>query len=404
MLTRVGFRLTTVFLVLLFIYSISLTSQYIDLFNSLWSVLVLKSVPIFALFCCTLICLQFKRSRYIIAIFWLALLFFYFPIINNTSNNFAFAALAITSLNLFWLSLGRDSSLFSPAGFLRLGFIALQVVLIGLAFYYQHPSLTLLNALSKQLISDTGVNITQAVLAGIMLTQAILVLVFHNNSQRAFLAMQACLLLIAFHLTSELDIILPLLFIALTVLLIVSTLFDSFDMAYRDELTGVASRRALNHLLLGLGRRYTIAMADIDHFKQFNDRYGHDVGDDVLRMVAARLNKVSGGGKLYRYGGEEFTVVFPGKSIEQAKPHLEVLRQNIEQYVMKQRQKNRPKDGKKGKASRKQSRSNTDSLSVTVSFGIAQREGKQKTPEQVIKAADNALYKAKKAGRNCIKP
>ena len=194
------------------------------------------------------------------------------------------------------------------------------------------------------------------------------------------------------------------LFTALAILVIISTLFDSYDMAYRDELTGVPSRRALNHLLLSLGRRYTIAMADIDHFKQFNDRYGHDVGDDVLRLVATKLNKVSGGGKLYRYGGEEFTLVFPGKTMEQAKPHLETLRQSIEQYVMKQRQTNRPKNSKQGKASRKQSRSNTNSLSVTVSFGIAQREGKQKTPEQVVKAADNALYQAKKAGRNCIKP
>jgi GGDEF domain-containing protein len=85
---------------------------------------------------------------------------------------------------------------------------------------------------------------------------------------------------------------------------------DAYFLAYRDELTALPSRRALNQLSLSLSRKYTLAMLDIDHFKKFNDTYGHDIGDQVLKLVASKLAKVKNGGKVFRYGGEEFTVVF----------------------------------------------------------------------------------------------
>ena len=62
-------------------------------------------------------------------------------------------------------------------------------------------------------------------------------------------------------------------------------------MAYHDELTGLPGRRALNEALLRVGSRYAVAMVDVDHFKHFNDAYGHEVGDQVLRMVAAQLDR-----------------------------------------------------------------------------------------------------------------
>ena len=95
--------------------------------------------------------------------------------------------------------------------------------------------------------------------------------------------------------------------------LCISLAHEGFHMAFRDELTGLPGRRALNEKLQRMGRIYTLAMADVDHFKVFNDTHGHDVGDQVLRMVAAQLRRVSGGGHAYRYGGEEFTLVFPAR-------------------------------------------------------------------------------------------
>ena len=186
------------------------------------------------------------------------------------------------------------------------------------------------------------------------------------------------------------------------IMLSLAVLQEAFQMAFRDDLTGLPGRRALNERLQRLGRNYAIAMSDVDKFKVFNDTYGHDMGDQVLKMVAAQLKRVGGGGKAYRYGGEEFTLVFPGKTAEQAKPYLEKLRFAIENYQVKLRDPTeRPQDKKEGKKLRGQ-KAAKDSVSVTISMGVAQRGEDGTTPEEVIKAADEALYKAKKAGRNQI--
>ncbi len=179
----------------------------------------------------------------------------------------------------------------------------------------------------------------------------------------------------------------------------IAVLQDTFRMAFRDELTGIPSRRALNERMAGLGNRYTMAMIDVDHFKKFNDTYGHDLGDQVLKMVAARIAEVSGGGKAYRYGGEEFTVLFPGKEIAQAIPHLEALRKEIESYRLALRASDRPKKSKGGKREKGGWRGKS-AVSVTVSIGVAERNERLDTPQAVIDAADRALYRAKEKGRN----
>src|SRR5690606_9592276 len=173
-------------------------------------------------------------------------------------------------------------------------------------------------------------------------------------------------------------------------------------MAFREDLTGLPGRRALNERLQRLGRHYVIAMADVDHFKAFNDTHGHDVGDQVLKLVASRLRKIGGGGRAYRYGGEEFTLVFPGKTLEQCLPHLEAVREAVESYRLQLRDKhNRPKDDRRGRTRR--SGAGAGSVAVTISLGVAERQPEQRTAEEVIKAADQALYSAKSAGRNCVR-
>lgn len=184
-------------------------------------------------------------------------------------------------------------------------------------------------------------------------------------------------------------------------ILTISVIQDSHRMAYRDELTGLMARRALNEYMMGLGKRYTIAMLDVDHFKKFNDTYGHDVGDQVLKMVGSRMKEVTGGGRAFRYGGEEFSVIFPRKSIEKTIAHLEVLRESIAAYEMQLRGKERPKKSKDGKRLRSKKQA-ANTVSVTISIGVAERAGEINSPEKVIKEADKALYRAKKKGRNCL--
>lgn len=184
-------------------------------------------------------------------------------------------------------------------------------------------------------------------------------------------------------------------------MIVVGVAHEAYQMAFRDELTGLPGRRALNERLQRLGRNYVIAMADVDHFKRFNDTHGHDVGDQVLRVVASQLRKVGGGGKVYRYGGEEFTLVFPGKDVEQCLPHLEAVRQAVERYQIQLRDRQqRPADDRVGRQRR--AGSGASQVSVTVSIGVAQPSSELRSVEEVLKAADKALYGAKSAGRNCV--
>jgi GGDEF domain-containing protein len=182
-----------------------------------------------------------------------------------------------------------------------------------------------------------------------------------------------------------------------------SVMETSYAMAFRDELTELPARRALMRDLEAMERSFAAAMVDVDHFKRFNDRYGHDVGDQVLRMVAAKLAKAPGGGRAYRYGGEEFTVVYPGKTREDALPHLERLCKTVEDasFTLRswRRPRKRPVDPSawRGVGDRAPKR-----LSVTVSIGVADVAGGDPSPDAVLKRADQALYQAKNGGRNRV--
>jgi diguanylate cyclase (GGDEF)-like protein len=181
-------------------------------------------------------------------------------------------------------------------------------------------------------------------------------------------------------------------------ILLVSFVLSSYDVAYKDKLTELPSRRSFDEAITGLGNKYSIGLVDIDFFKKFNDTYGHDVGDQVLKMVASRLSKVSGGGKPFRYGGEEFAILFPNKERDHCYNHLENLRKDIEKQRFSVRGKMRPK--KKPKIPVFFRRAKNEN--ITVSIGVAQKSEKLNDADQVIKAADNALYKAKKEGRNRV--
>jgi GGDEF domain-containing protein len=202
----------------------------------------------------------------------------------------------------------------------------------------------------------------------------------------------------------------------------------SYLLAYHDELTTLPSRRAFHDALLRLEAPYSIAMVDIDHFKRCNDTYGHDTGDQVLRMIASRLARVSGGGQAYRCGGEEFAILFSGKTTNEVLEHLEKLRSDIEASRLRlrgpdRRQEARGPDrrnqrargrGQTGHAIRQLARvvptasslpsssSFRDELSVTASMGVATSSGEKPSAEEVIASADKALYRAKAGGRNRI--
>jgi len=194
-------------------------------------------------------------------------------------------------------------------------------------------------------------------------------------------------------------------------LLVVAVLQESHRMAFRDALTGLPNRRALEDQLRALSAPYAIAMVDVDHFKKFNDTHGHDIGDQVLKLVAARLAEAGGGARAFRYGGEEFTVLFRGERLPDVMAQLEAMRAAVEMHKMTIRGKDRPKDSKEGAKRRRDGKravepddfERTDQLlSVTVSIGAAEPSKRLKTPQEVVKGADEALYRAKERGRNRV--
>ena len=206
-------------------------------------------------------------------------------------------------------------------------------------------------------------------------------------------------------------------FSAAALMLGVALVETGYRLAYHDELTGLPSRRAFQDAFRHLEAPYAIAVVDIDHFKKFNDTYGHETGDQVLRLVARRLSRVTGGGKAYRCGGEEFNILFPGRSVPEIATDLEQLRAAIEASSFQLRtserrtvergpdsdRRNQSKGRRRtGRAIRQlASASRPGPLSVTVSIGVA---GGQKglEPDAVLRSADHALYRAKANGRNCV--
>ncbi|WP_300482022.1 GGDEF domain-containing protein [Shewanella sp.] len=161
------------------------------------------------------------------------------------------------------------------------------------------------------------------------------------------------------------------------------------DVLY-DALTGCFNRRAFDSDFAGMLAQAPLGtcliLADIDHFKVFNDTYGHQLGDQVLRAVAKRLQEsCRDGAKLYRFGGEEFVIIVPKSQLRIARQLAEAMRRGLEKLSLKDR--------------RKDERINN----ISASFGVAQWQEKQ-TGMQLIEAADKLLYDAKRLGRNRVLP
>ncbi|EEY46066.1 GGDEF domain-containing protein [Vibrio mimicus] len=185
-------------------------------------------------------------------------------------------------------------------------------------------------------------------------------------------------------------------------LILVYLISAGHEMAFNDPLTQIPGRQALDQDLKHIGKKFTLAMLDVDHFKKFNDTYGHDTGDDVLKLVASRLRLIEGKARVYRYGGEEFSIIYRNRLADEVLPFIEALRQDIESYELVIRNSSkRPKSDTEG-AKKRTRKSNSDIVTITISIGVCDSQ-LHRNPNEALKAADAALYKAKQAGRNCVK-
>lgn len=164
------------------------------------------------------------------------------------------------------------------------------------------------------------------------------------------------------------------------------------EEASRDPLTGLANRKAFDSNIKQFmaeankgGADFSLLMLDIDYFKVFNDKYGHLVGDEVLKIVSRELmNAVKGRDVVARFGGEEFAVLLPNTNLNGALIVAENLRHSIASRDLTH------KDTKENYGN------------ITISVGAAQYHKKQDTATTLIKRADEALYRSKKGGRNRV--
>jgi two-component system cell cycle response regulator len=167
----------------------------------------------------------------------------------------------------------------------------------------------------------------------------------------------------------------------------------SIEMAITDALTGLFNRRYMeSHLAMLMeqaasrGKPLTALVLDIDFFKSINDTHGHDAGDDVLREFALRIKRsIRGIDLACRYGGEEFVVIMPETDIAVGTMVAERLRRRIaaDPFAIQQ---------------------GTRTVQVTISIGVAAMRGKEDSAAAIVKRADQALYKAKRDGRNRVVP
>ena len=213
-----------------------------------------------------------------------------------------------------------------------------------------------------------------------------------RTQQRTHLnALWVAMVVLLMHHLQQLPLVTALLASAAFLLLLIHALQDAWQLAYVDELTGLPGRRALQERLQRSLGIYALAMVDVDHFKQFNDQYGHDVGDEVLRMIAAKINQVAGGGKAYRYGGEEFVVL--------------VMESNPDEILLEAKRVNQAVID----ANIPHQSSATSNI-VTVSVGATSLQidssfaslNVDEIKNAIIESADQALYQSKNNGRNQV--
>lgn len=355
--------------------------------------IILKVIPFLLLVLGLILAVLFNKSKlfFTLLLTSMALLVLH---THQTENRFFdllfFCTGILIPLNTLFFANTQERGILSPSGYSKLILLGVQTVLTLYCLLFQETWLSALKGYAlipadfqRNLIPDDLV----AVIFLISLVVFILRDFLKRDSNQSVQFFSLSTVFMAFLKPN--DVLWYSLFISGSALYHLLTLIQkSYNMAYLDDLTGTPGRRALNEDLQKLTGLYTLAMIDIDHFKQFNDKYGHDVGDEALRHVARTMKRTLRAGRIYRFGGEEFTVIYPGRDTAHALINLEEIRRKVEtEPLITHSTPGRSKGARK--------------LLLTVSLGFAENSVDSR-PAEVLKMADKALYRAKEKGRNQV--
>ena len=184
-------------------------------------------------------------------------------------------------------------------------------------------------------------------------------------------------------------------------LILFATLIQaSYQRTYRDELTGIPGRLAYEEAISRLRRGYSVAIIGIDQLKQHTNNHGKAVGEQILKVIAPKIQTACTGGQVFRISGEELTLLFPDSSATESLSRLEQLRKLVEATALYLSKRDRVWEDTSG--THKGGTSDRE-LPVTLSIGVAEHTGDHCSLSLVTKAAYRALYDAKGAGGNVVK-
>ena len=308
----------------------------------------------------------------------------------------------LVPLNLLAFSILKEDSLLTLRGLMRLLLVLVQpVLLLWLCRPDQHDLASSFTWEYIPLRYMDWTPIPQPALVAFAVAMLLHVIRFtlHRDPLEGGAIWALCAIFVAYH-TSPYGWQPTNFFMAAGLILFVTLLQSFYQRAYRDELTGIPGLLAYEEAIGQLGKRFSLAVIGIDQLSQYANTHGKPVSEQILKLVAPRIQAACSEGQVFRTTGEELTVLFPGKSATETMVTLDTVRKTLEAIGLFLRGQDRVWETQRGI---KKAVSRDQALPITLSIGVAEKLSASATLTLVIKSAYRALYEAKGIGGNVVK-
>jgi len=308
----------------------------------------------------------------------------------------------LVPLNLLAFSILKEDSLLTLRGLMRLLLVLVQpVLLLWLCRPDQHDLASSFTWEYIPLRYMDWTPIPQPALVAFAVAMLLHVIRFtlHRDPLEGGAIWALCAIFVAYH-TSPYGWQPTNFFMAAGLILFVTLLQSFYQRAYRDELTGIPGLLAYEEAIGQLGKRFSLAVIGIDQLSQYANTHGKPVSEQILKLVAPRIQAACSEGQVFRTTGEELTVLFPGKSATETMVTLDTVRKTLEAIGLFLRGQDRVWETQRGI---KKAGSRDQALPITLSIGVAEKLSASATLTLVIKSAYRALYEAKGIGGNVVK-
>mgnify|MGYP001165927821 FL=1 len=307
----------------------------------------------------------------------------------------------LVPLNLLAFSILKEDSLSTIRGVMRVVLVLVQPFLV--LWLCLPDQQVLASSFTREYIPSRYMEwtpIPQPALVAFAIAGLLHVIRFalHRNPLEGGAIWALCAIFVAYH-TSRYGWQPTNFFMAAGLIFFVTLLQSFYQQTYRDELTGIPGRLAYDEAIGQLGKRFSVAIIGIDQLTQYANIHGKSVSEQILKLAAPRIQAACSDGQIFRTTGEEFTVLFPGKSATDTMGTLDTVRKSVEAIGLFLRGQDRvwEQRGAKEAGSRDQA------LPITLSIGVGEKLTDSATLTLVIKSAYRGLYEAKGIGGNVVK-